>query len=134
MNKLMIIGNLTRDPELRVTPSGIQVCSFSVAVNRRRKDGQDPETDFFNVTVWRQLGEICSRYLFKGRKVCVTGPVTLQTYTGADGKQRASMNVTAEDVEFLSPRADTVEKTEPAKKAPEIPEGFVQVEDGELPF
>ena len=107
MNKLTIIGNLTRDPELRTTPNGYTVCDFSVAVNRRRgqnaANGQ-PETDFFRVTAWRQLGETCAKYLAKGRKVCVMGPVTARTYQANDGTTRVSLEVTAEDVEFLSSR------------------------------
>ena len=82
MNKLTIIGNLTRDPELRTTASGVNVCSFTVAVNRRnRRDDQNgqPEADFFRVTAWRQLADICSKYLAKGRKVCVVGAVSVHT-------------------------------------------------------
>ena len=104
MNKLTIIGNLSRDPESRVTPSGLNVTTFSVAVNRKRTQEGQPEADFFRVTAWRQLGENCAKYLAKGRKVCVIGPVSVSTYTGQDGKTRASMEVTAEDVEFLTPK------------------------------
>ena len=105
MNKLTIIGNLTRDPELRTTSTGINVCSFTVAVNRRRSaNGNQPEADFFRVSAWRQLGENCQRYLAKGRKVAVTGPVSVSTYTGNDGTTRATLEVTADDVEFLSSR------------------------------
>ena len=109
MNKLTIIGNLTRDPELRTTSAGVNVCSFTVAVNRRnRRDDQNgqPEADFFRVTAWRQLADICSKYLAKGRKVCVVGSVSVHTYTGNDGTTRASLEVNADDVEFLSSRND----------------------------
>ena len=78
MNKLTIIGNLTKDPELRTTASGINVCNMTVAVNRRRA-GSDPETDFFGVSVWRGLGESCAKYLRKGAKVCVIGAVGVRT-------------------------------------------------------
>ena len=121
MNKLTIIGNLTRDPELRTTQSGLQVCSFTVAVNRRRTQEGQQEADFFRVTAWRQLGENCARYLAKGRKVCVIGPVAVSTYTGQDGATRASMDVTADDVEFLTPRDDTLSVTSNA--APPSQEG-----------
>ena len=104
MNKLTIIGTMVRDPEQRVTPSGISVTTFSVACNRKHRQEGQPEADFFRVTAWRQLGENCAKYLAKGRKVCVVGPVSVSTYTGQDGKTRASMEVTAEDVEFLSPK------------------------------
>ena len=109
MNKLTIIGNLTRDPELRTTSAGINVCDFTVAVNRRvRRDAQSsqPEADFFRVSAWRQLGENCAKFLAKGRKVCVVGPVSVRTYQSSDGTTRASLEVTAEDVEFLSSRND----------------------------
>lgn len=89
---------------MRATQSGISVCTFSVAVNRRRTQEGQPEADYFRVTAWRQLGENCGKYLAKGRKVCVVGPVALSVYTGNDGNQRAQMEVTAEDVEFLTPR------------------------------
>ena len=113
MNKLTIIGNLTRDPEVRTTATGINVCSFTVAVNRRgRRDDQNgqPEADFFRVTAWRQLADICGKYLAKGRKVAVIGPVSVHTYTGSDGTTRASLEVTADDVEFLSSRNDAEAK------------------------
>ena len=142
MNKLFIIGNLTRDPELRTTSSGVQVCSFTVAVNRRRSsaDAGQPEADFFRVTAWRQLGEICSKYLAKGRKVAVTGAVSVSTYTGNDGQFRASLDVVADDVEFLTPRGEAGDMPASAPRAmapaPAAPQsnGFVQVDDDELPF
>ena len=124
MNKLTIIGNLTRDPELRSLSSGIQVCTFTVAVNRRNRsqnaENGQPEADFFRVTAWRQLGENCARYPSKGRKV--------------------SLEVTADDVEFLSPRSEMGEAA-PAQGAPAAaakpaaPAGsYVRVDEEELPF
>ena len=134
MNKLFIIGNLTRDPEMRVTQNGINVCSFTVAVNRRRREGQEPEADFFRVTAWRQQAINCSQYLSKGRKVAVVGSVAVSTYQANDGTTRATLEVTAEDVEFLSPK-DQQENNIPAYShvSPEN-KGYVQVDDEELPF
>ena len=110
MNKLTIIGNLTRKPELRTTSAGVNVCDFTVAVNRRNrnKDAQSnqPEADFFRVTAWRERGELCAKWLDKGSKVCVVGPVSVRTYQAADGSTRASLEVTADEVEFLN-RAGT---------------------------
>ena len=106
MNKSVIIGNLTRDPELRKTQDGIHVCNFTVAVNRRTRAGGQPEADYFRVTAWRTLGENCAKYLAKGRKVCVTGPVAARAYTGNDGIVRATLELTADEVEFLSARRD----------------------------
>lgn len=121
MNKLTIIGNLTRDPELRTTQSGKEVCSFSVAVNRRK--GQD-EVDFFRVTAWEGLAKICAQYLAKGRKVCVIGSVGVHTYQNSKGETVASLEVNAEDVEFLSSRAEQTDKQT----------GYQVVPDDDLPF
>ena len=128
MNKLAIIGSLGRDPELRSTPNGIPVCTFSVGVTRR-KGGEEPQTDWFKVTAWRQLGENCNRYLTKGKKVFVSGPVSVSTYTAKDGTTRASMEITAEDVEFLSPASAGGEQPNTDERA-----GFVKVDDEILPF
>ena len=145
MNKLTLIGNLTRDPELRTTPSGSNVCSFTVAVNRRisknaQANGAQPEADFFRVSAWNELAEICSKYLTKGRKVYVVGPVSVQTYTANDGTVRASMEVRAEDVEFLSARQDGENAGAAPVAAPAVPvasvqpAGFTAVETDDLPF
>lgn len=127
MNKLTIIGNLTRDPETRVTQSGSSVCSFTVAVNRR---GQDDKTDFFRVSAWNKTGETCQKYLAKGRKVAVTGPVSVSTYTGQDGKAYANLEVMAQDVEFLTPKG---EQTAPAT-ADHVNNGYQEVTDDDLPY
>ena len=143
MNKVFLIGNLTRDPELRTTQTGVSVCSFTIAVNRRRPSNAEagqPEADFFRITAWRQLGEICAKYLAKGRKVCVIGPVSVRTFTGNDGTTRASLEVTADEVEFLSSRNDGEAGGYTAPAAPEAPSadsqaaGFTAVETDELPF
>ena len=139
MNKLTIIGNLTRDPELRTTSTGLNVCSFTVAVNRRRSaNSNQPEADFFRVSAWRQLGENCQRYLAKGRKVAVVGSVSVSTYTANDGTTRASLEVTADDVEFLSSRNEDAgyAPAAPSQPAPAAPamNGFEEVDDEDLPF
>ncbi len=139
MNKLFIIGNLTRDPELRSTQAGIPVCTFSVAVNRRQRQGAEagqPEADFFRVTTWRQLAENCNRFLAKGRKVGVVGTLTLQNYTGNDGQPRSSLEVQADEVEFLSPRGEGGSDSKPSTPAQtgDSNSGFVRVDDDDLPF
>ena len=127
MNKLVLTGNLTRSPELRSTPNGIPVCTFTIAVNGRKSD--DP-TAYFRITVWRQLAEICNRYLTKGKKVFVSGPVSVSTYTAKDGTTRASLEVTADDVEFLSPAGTGAENATVDAQA-----GYVKVDESEeLPF
>lgn len=140
MNKLFIIGNLTRDPELRTTRDGTQVCSFTVAVNRRQKRDGQQEADFFRVTAWRELGANCGKFLQKGRKVAVTGPVSVSTYTGNDGATRATLELQAQDVEFLSPRAseildEAMETTKESAPKRDAGTGYEQVDiDEELPF
>ena len=125
MNKLTIIGNLTKKPELRVTSAGVNVCSFTVAVNRRRTaNNQNPGADYFSVSAWRQLGENCAKFLDKGRKVAVVGAVSVRTYQAQDGSTRASLEVNADDVEFLS-----------SVSAPVDAESGMQiVETDEVPF
>lgn len=103
MNKLIIIGNLTRAPEYRETPDGIPVCTFTVAVNRRVREGAHPEADYFRVTTWRALADTCAKYLDKGKKVCVCGRVSAHAYIGSDQTPRAQLEVSADSVEFLSP-------------------------------
>lgn len=124
MNQLFIIGNLVKAPELRRTQDGTSVCGFTVAVNRKKTaNNQDPGADFFNVNAWRGLGENCAKYLDKGRKVAVTGRVSLRTWDTGE-KHGASLEVLADDVEFLSPRTDS----------PDVPNGFIPVETDELPY
>ena len=101
MNKLMIIGNLTRDPEFRTNSNGKSVCNFSVAVNRKQKNQQgqqgQQEADFFRVAAWGVMGENCQKYLTKGRKVAAPGSVSVHTYQAQDGTTKASMEVFAEE-------------------------------------
>ncbi|MDR0840135.1 MAG: single-stranded DNA-binding protein [Christensenellaceae bacterium] len=147
MNKVILIGNLTRDPEIRATGSGTNVCSFSIAVNRRfsNKDGEK-QTDFFNIVAWRQLADLCGKYLAKGRKVCVIGELQNRNYEGKDGTKRYTTEVIADEVEFLTPRGDGSERSggygnsgfggdapQQSEGAP-LPEGFTDIEDDELPF
>ena len=137
MNKLTIIGNLTRDPELRSTAEGISVCSFTVAVNKRKKKGNNDEATFFKVVAWRGLGENCAKFLSKGKKVCAVGEVDLKTYQANDGTTRANMEVTAEDIEFLSgkdQRGDADDSGMTYTPPADQKGGFTAVETDELPF
>lgn len=124
MNRLFIIGNLTADPELRTTPSGKTVCSFTVAVSRRNKVEGQPEADFFRVAAWSQLGENCGKYLSKGKKVSVIGSVSVRTYQTQKGEYRASMEVMAQEIEFLSPRSESVDQQT----------GYQKVETEDCPY
>lgn len=126
MNKLMIIGNLTRDPDLRTTAEGKAVCNFTLAVNKRTS-ADHPEADYFRVTVWNATAENCAKYLAKGRKACVVGAVHLDHYQAQDGTIKYYLGVTASEVEFLSSRQD-------AAQPGSVPPGYTQVEDEELPY
>ena len=130
MNQLNIIGGLTRDPESRTTQSGKQVCTFTVGVNRRN---DREKSDFFRVNAWGELGNNCARYLSKGKRVRVTGSVSLSTYTAQDGTTRANLEVLAQDVEFLSPASQGQQNAPQAAKT-DAQSGFVQVDDEEIPF
>lgn len=113
MNKWVGIGNLTRDPELSTTPSGVSVCKFSIAVNRNYTDANGERgCDFINVVVWRQAGENCAKYLRKGKKVCVVGSIQTRSYENSNGEKRSVVEVVAEDVEFLSPKDDDDRQTQ----------------------
>lgn len=141
MNRLTIIGNLTRDPELRTTQAGKTVCSFTVAVNRRQKDQNGQDTaDFFRVSAWNQLGDNCAKYLAKGRKVAVVGQVSVHTYQGQDGKTYAQMDVMASEVEFLSAAqqaqpAQQGQRPQPVQQTIDAMSGMQVVETpDDLPF
>lgn len=143
MNQINIIGNLTADPVTRTTQSGVSCATFTVAVNRRGKNAEG--ADFFRVTAWRELGDICAKYLAKGRKVAVTGSASISLYTDRNGNPAGSIEVNAQNVEFLSSRADTQQETPYAQPTTALPASsaissapaqsdFVQVDDEDLPF
>lgn len=106
MNKVLLIGNLTRDPEATTTPSGVNVCRFSIAVNRpyASRDGER-QTDFFNITAWKELGDRVSQYQKKGNKVAVTGSVYIRNYEDNQGVKRTTVDIIAQEIEFLTPRS-----------------------------
>ncbi len=152
MNKIMLIGNLTRDPETR-TVNGYngetQVCSFTIAVNSRRRGQQNAgaqpaqdEAQFFRISVWGRQADAAQRYLAKGRKVFVSGELTARTYTANDGTTRVSLEVRADDYEFLTSRAEAEASgsyqnpaAPAAQPAPTVQnDGFTQVQDDDLPF
>ena len=148
MNKIIIIGNLTGDPEKRSTQSGKLVITFTVACNRR---GENAGADFFRVAAWDKLGETCAQYLAKGRKVCVTGSVRSGAYLNASGQAVGTLEVTAHEVEFLTPKHEAAQPDEreaaylrqernaiqqEAHQGSMLKQnaGFAEVNDEELPF
>ena len=105
MNQHMIIGNLTHDPETGTTVNGVNWCRFKVAVRKKYKRDGGPDADFIWVTAWRGLGDTCAKYLKKGRKVCVVGVPQASGWIGQDGQVKTQLELTADDVEFLSSAA-----------------------------
>jgi single-strand DNA-binding protein len=104
LNKIIVIGNLGRDPEMRYTPSGQSVTSFSIASNRRYTTAsgeQREETEWFNVNAWGRMAELCNQYLTKGRQVYVEGRLHSRTYEGRDGQMRFVNEINLTDVQFL---------------------------------
>ena len=139
MNTITLIGNLTHDPEVRSTPNGVTVCTFTIAVNRRfAQQGGEKATDYFRINAWRQLGENCARYLAKGRKVAVVGELQARTYEGKDGATRMSLDVSADEVEFLTPRSQDEGSGYSAPRqnnaAPQDLAGFTDIQSDDIPF
>lgn len=141
MNKAILIGNLTKDPEVRTTPSGATVCTFTIAVNRRyQNQSGERVADFLNIVAWRQLGELCGKYLAKGRKVSVIGEIQTRSYDAKDGTKRYITEIVADEVEFLSPRGQDAggsggyERQYERQAVPQAPEGFTEIDDDQLPF
>ena len=123
LNKIMLIGNLGKDPELNVTSDGTPITKFSIAVNRTTKTQsgeKKEETEWFNIVAWRQLAEICERYLHKGSKVYIEGRLTQRKYTDKEGVQRTAVEVIANDVQFLSPSDTKTNQEDPF--LPDFPE------------
>ena len=139
MNKVFLIGNLTRDPELTETASGVPVCHFAIAVNRNyaSQDGER-QTDFFNCTAWRSMAETIARYTKKGKKVAVTGSVQIRNYEDNQGARRTAVDIIVQDCEFLTPKsnegfddvADAPRASAPKKK----PTLQAMDDDGDIPF
>lgn len=107
MNRCMLIGNLTKDPELRTTGSGVSVSTFSIGVSRRfPNQNGERESDFFNIVVWRKQAENCAKYLRKGSQVCVAGAIQNRSYDDRDGNKRYITEIVADEVQFLRTNRD----------------------------
>ncbi|AKF93723.1 single-stranded DNA-binding protein [Brevibacillus laterosporus] len=105
LNRVILIGNLTKDPELRYTPNGVAVTTFTLAINRPYSGaGGERETDFINIVAWRQLADLCANYLRKGRKAAVEGRLQTRSYDNKEGKRVYVTEVVADNVQFLSSR------------------------------
>ncbi|MEG1608968.1 MAG: single-stranded DNA-binding protein [Clostridia bacterium] len=135
MNKVFLIGNLTRDPESGSTQGGINFSKFGIAVNRRFSTAK--EVDFFNIVCWRGLADNCNKYLTKGKKVAISGSIQVSNYETKSGEKRTSVDIVAEEVEFLTSQQSSGEGREDyaptAKRAEDISE-LKPMQDDELPF
>jgi single-strand DNA-binding protein len=134
MNKVILVGNLTRDPELTETPNGVPVCRFAIAVSRDYASASGTrETDFFNITVWRGRAENCGKYLKKGNKVAIVGSLQNRSYEDKEGVKRTATDIVASEVEFLTTNregegVDTIKPVKTDKPA------LTEIEDDGLPF
>lgn len=127
MNKVILIGNLTKDPEKSVTSGGISVCKFDIAVQRRFENANgEREADFFKIIAWRGLADNCAKYLHKGDKCAIVGSIQNRSYEDKNGKKHYVAEIIADEVEFLSTRKE--ERNEP--KLSPVPEEIQE----ELPF
>ncbi len=131
MNKVQLIGNLTRDPELNETPSGVAVCRFSIAVNRSYANEEGERiADYFNITVWRGQAENCGKFLKKGSKVAIVGSLQNRTYEDKDGVERKVTDIIASEVEFLT----SIKSEETSNEKPKEKPTLEEVSDEDLPF
>lgn len=127
LNKVIVIGNLARDPELRYTPNGIAVATFTLAVNRPKRDGEEQEPDWINIVAWRQLADIAANYLSKGRQCAVEGRLQTRSYENKEGKRVFVTEVVAERLQLLGGKER--KNDDPfASGAP------VNISDDDLPF
>ena len=140
-NKVILGGRLTADVELKQTPSGVSVCSFSIAVNRKYSKDSEQQTDFFNVTAWRQTAEFVSKFFKKGSSICVVGTLQNRSWEDNNGQKRFATDIMADEVMFVDGKNDSqgAETSNPtnyipeAYTTPQTPK-FEAVKDDDLPF
>ena len=140
INRVVLVGNLTRDPELRHTPSGTAVCSLRLAVNTRRKDAATGEwgekPNYFDITVWGNQGENCAQYLSKGRPVAIDGRLEWREWEAQDGTKRQAVEVIADTVQFLGGRGEGAGEPQyvPASATAQANADFGAAADDDIPF
>ena len=133
LNKAIIAGRLTADPELKTTPSGLSVTSFTVAVDRRF--GKEKQTDFISCVAWRSTAEFITKYFSKGNSICVCGSIQTRNYTDKNGNKRTAVEVVAEEATFCEGKKNTAEGAEmPEAEHYTQPEAYAEADDSDLPF
>ena len=140
-NRVILVGNLVADPELKTTPNGISVTRFSIAVNRRARSGEQAQTDFFNVVAWRQTAEFISRFFTKGRPILVSGTLQNNNWTDNNNVKHYTVEIVADEVTFVDRKGDGVPgqsngtNAAPTYSTPTADSGFEDLSaDDELPF
>ena len=145
MNRVFLIGNLTRDPEFNKTPNDVSICKFDIAVNRRFAKTND-EVDFFHIVTWRGQADNCQKFLQKGNKVAIVGSIAIRQYEAQDGTKKTAVDVTADEVQFLTPKTEqspatkmtpvTTGEQPPFNTEPKLVQGTIDKVKGDeqLPF
>ena len=133
LNKVILAGRLTADPELKTTPSGLSVTSFTVAVDRRF--GKDKQTDFISCVAWRQTAEFITKYFVKGSAICIVGSIQTRKFTDKNGNNRIAVEVLADEATFVESKKNTAESAEmPEAEHYTRPEAYAEADDSDLPF
>ena len=131
LNKVVLIGHMTADAELKQTPSGVSVCSFSIGVNRRyTKAGETPQSDFISIVAWRSTAEFITKYFRKGDAICICGQIQTRSWTASDGSKRYATEVVADEASFVERRREE----EPAYGSKAAPAFEELTPDDDFPF
>lgn len=138
-NLVVLTGRLTADPELKTTQSGISVMSFTIAVQRAYKSGEEPITDFINIQAWRHTAELIAKYFKKGNMIGIEGSIQTRKYTDRDGNNRTAFEVVANNVQFIESKRSTNKDVESSDPLAQVQEnlsnaGFAPSDDSDLPF
>lgn len=144
MNRVVLVGRLTKDPELRTTPSGVSVCNFTVACDRRYSQNGERQADFINCIAWRQSGEFIARYFTKGNRIALEGSIQTRTWDDQNGNKRYATEVVVDHAEFAQSKGEgnggfaSQPAPQAAPSAPSAPsgdiDGFMPIEEEDLPF
>lgn len=134
MNKVFLIGNLTRDPEVTETSSGTTICRITLGVNRTYMQDGERKTDFINCTLWGANAENAGRYLHKGSKAAVVGSLEIRQWESDDGTRRTGVNINVQEVEFLTPRPAESNESKPNRKPSYKPNLQAFDDDDDIPF
>lgn len=145
LNKVILGGRLTSDPEFKTTPSGVAVTTFSIAVNRNYKKGEEQQADFITVTAWRQTAEFIARYFRKGSSICIVGSIQTRSWTNRNGEKRYATEVVADEAMFVDAKNEITRSTAamPLYPLSYMPDAYTSTaapkleeigEDEDLPF